>query len=274
MSKTFMPSTGTTAPVFETAMPAGARRRLSPRLAVWSLRLLAVIVVGVVWTVCAHATRYIPSVDASVSALVDRFQDGTIYGPTRDTTNAIGIAFVIACLGGVIIGLVLGRSRLLGAIFDPIVTAMFSVPRFVLYPVALAIWGVGSTSKISMGIVSGLFPIALNTIAGLRAVNPALGRLGRSLGCGEWRMIRSIYLPAALPSIVVGVRLGFGVCFMGVVMAELFAASQGLGLDLRNAYVAQRYDEMFGLALLLTVMAFIGNLMLGILERRARAAVN
>jgi NitT/TauT family transport system permease protein len=255
-------------------VPAGARRRLFPRPAVWALRLLAAIVVGVAWTICAHVTSYIPTVGASVGALVDRFRDGTIYGSMRDTANAIGIAFLIASLGGVAIGLALGRSRVLGAIFDPIVTAMFALPRFVLYPVALAIWGVGSTSKISMGIVSGLFPIALNTIAGLRAVNPALGRLGRSLGCGELRLIRSIYLPAALPSIVVGIRLGFGVSFMGVVMAELFAAAQGLGLDLRNAYVAGRYGEMFGLALLVTAMAFAGNLVLGILERRARAVVD
>jgi NitT/TauT family transport system permease protein len=278
MAGTIAPTPEQIDPVSETVAHSSAavarrRRRLASRRTVWCLRLLALIVVAAGWIIAAHASRYIPTASASASSLVDRFQDGTIFDPLGDTTSAIGIAFVISALGGVIIGLVLGCSRLLGAIFDPIVMAMFAVPRFVLYPVALAIWGVGPTSKIAMGVLSGLFPIALNTIAGLRAVNPSLDKLGRSLGCSRLRMIRSIYLPAALPSIMVGVRLGFSLCFMGVVLAELFAASKGLGLDLRNAYVAQRYEEMFGLALLVTAMAFVGNLVLGFLERRARDAV-
>ena len=185
----------------------------------------------------------------------------------------MAIGFAIAAALGLVVGVVLGRSRFLGAVFDPVITGLFAVPRIILYPVILVAVGVGLEAKVWLVVVSAFFPIVLNTIAGVRNVSPTLIKLGRSLGCSRLQLARKIYLAAAAPTVMVGVRMGFSIAFISVIVAELFAATTGLGLLVQKAYGLQQYADMFAVVLLITSIALAGNVLLWVLERRIRGAV-
>jgi NitT/TauT family transport system permease protein len=237
-------------------------------------RLLVPVVVLGIWEVSSTRSELIPSIGSTVESLADAFATKDLASSLVDSMQAVGGGFLIAAVVGVALGILLGSSRRLAAVVEPLVTAAFAVPRIVLYPVLLAAFGVGLSAKLWMAVLSAVFPILLNTAAGVRDVDPTLVKLGRSVGCSGLSMARRIYAPAAAPAIMVGIRLGFSVAFISVIIAELFAAAEGLGLVIQQAYAFQDYATMFGVVLLVTAIAFGANLVLWILERRLHAAVS
>jgi NitT/TauT family transport system permease protein len=178
--------------------------------------------------------------------------------------------YLIATIVGVTGGLALGRSRMLARIFDPLVGGFFAVPRIILYPVLLAAIGISFESKLWLSAISAVFPILLHTSAGVRAVNPVLVKVGRSLGCSLAQRIRLIYLPSATPAIMVGLRIGFSIALISTVFAELFAAAEGIGLRLQQAFSLQQYTQMFAIVLLISLVAFTGSLIFWAVELRLR----
>ena len=258
----------------ETPVVPRRRRPLPPAVVrtVWRLAALGMLLLA--WAIGAQVSDLVPGIAESFAAIVDAARAGTLRPALEATLKASLLAFGIAFAIAVALGVLMGLSRFWGAVLDPLVMAMFAIPRFIVYPVLLAAFGVGLTSKVAIGVLSALFPILLNVTAGLRAVDPVLVKLSRSLACGPLQRLRLIYFPAALPAIMVGARLGFSVAFMVVVLAELFAAVDGLGLIVQSAYAGQRYDEMFGVVVLITTIAFLGNYGLWRLELLVRSNID
>ncbi|HEU4702372.1 MAG TPA: ABC transporter permease subunit [Conexibacter sp.] len=258
----------------ETPAATARPRSVAPAVARTAWRLAAIGVLLIAWAIGSRVSDLVPGVVESFTAIADAARDGTLWPALKATLRASFTAFGVAFAIAIALGTLLGLSRFWGAVLDPFVMAMFAIPRFIVYPVLLAAFGVGITSKVAIGVLSALFPILLNVTAGLRAVNPVLVKLSRSLACGPLQRLRMIYYPAALPAIMVGARLGFSVAFMVVVLAELFAATDGLGLIVQSAYSGQRYAEMFGVVVLITTIAFLGNYVLWRLELLVRSSVD
>ena len=257
--------------------PAAQPRLLFKRYGRGSVALTGRIAVFVgfvaAWQVASTQTDLVPSVASTVEALVDGFRDGTIGPALEISAKAILSGFAIAVVAGVLCGLWLGRSRFWGRVLEPIVTTFYAVPRIVLYPVLLSIYGIGTTSERSLAIISAFFPIAVNSIAGIKSVDPTLIKLGRSVSASRLQMIRKILFPAASPAIMVGVRIGWSSAFVTVVAAELIASKGGLGQLLSTSYNLQQYPAMFAIVLLVTVLALTGSVALWWLERRIRSNV-
>jgi NitT/TauT family transport system permease protein len=255
-----------------TAVRPGARG-LSRRTRLWLGRLAVPPVLALLWALAAARTDLIPGIGATVSKLVEGFTEGWILDPLWDTGQAVLGGFAIATALGVPAGIALGRSRYLGRLFDPVVDGLFAVPRIILYPVLLAAFGVGVQAKLWMAVISAFFPIVMNTAAGMRDVSPTLEKLGRSMNASRLQLVRKIYLPAATPSVMVGLRIGFSISLIAVIIAELFATPKGLGRLIERAYAFQDLPEMFAVVLLICLIAFASNLGLWTLERRLRATV-
>ena len=188
--------------------------------------------------------------------------------------KAVFGGFAIAAAVGLPLGIALGRSRFLGSVFDPLIAGTFAVPRIIIYPVLLAYFGVGVSAKLWMAAISAFFPIVMNTTAGIRDVNPTLVKMGRSMSCNTVQLARKIYLPAAAPTVAVGLRIGFSISFISVIIAELFASAEGLGRVVDRAYAFQQLPRMYSVVLLIALIAFAGNLVLWTLERRLRSTVD
>jgi NitT/TauT family transport system permease protein len=254
--------------------PAAGRRPMSEgaRLAIGRIAVPAVLLLA--WAIADAGSDLIPSIGASVSKLVEGFEQGWISDPLANTGQAVVGGFLIAAAIGFPVGVALGCSRFLGSLFDPVISGLFAVPRIILYPVLLAMFGVGVGAKMWMAVISAFFPIVMNVAAGMRDVNPTLVKLGRSMNASRLQVVRKIYLPAATPSVMVGLRIGFSISFIAVIIAELFATSKGLGRVIDQAYGFQRLPEMFAVVLLIVLIAFVVNLAMWILERRLRATIS
>lgn len=239
-------------------------------IALWRAGVLAMVFAG--WWLASTRSSLVPSPMATGASLVAGFADGSITAAMIESLKAIALGFVLAAAIGIPLGLALGWWRTLGRIVDPFFTAVFAVPRVVLYPVILAAVGVGTEAKVWMALLSALLPITMNAMGGIRAAPPTLIKLGRSLGCGQLGILRLILVPNALPVLMVGIRIGISISFISVIVAELFAATDGLGLLIQSAYGLQQYPRMFAVVLLVTAFAFAINLSLWLVERRIRTS--
>jgi NitT/TauT family transport system permease protein len=237
----------------------------------WLGRLAVPVLVLAGWAVAATSSDLVPSIGSSVRALADGFRDGWIGDPLWNTAQSVLGGFAIAAALAVPLGVLLGASRLVGSIFEPLINGLFAVPRIILYPVLLAMFGVGVAAKLWMAMLSAFFPIVMNVSAGVRDVNPTLVKLGRSVHCSRFGLVRKIYLPAATPTVMVGLRIGFSIAFIATIIAEIFASPTGLGRLIQRAYATQDFARMWGIVLLISVIAFAINLAMWSIERRLRS---
>ena len=187
-----------------------------------------------------------------------------------ETAHAFAEALTIAVLAGVALGLTLGYHRLLGEIFIPILVGFAAVPYVVLYPLVLLAFGLGLPAKVAFGTMFGIPPIALSTISAVNNIRPILIKAGRVLGLRAGEMIWIVLVPAVMPEIMTGLRLGFSLCLIGTVLGEMFAARRGLGYLLMTAIGLHDVSLIMALTLLLTLFSVCASAVLLTIDRRLR----
>ncbi len=186
----------------------------------------------------------------------------------QTTAKAFVIALALALVGGSFIGILLGFHRLSGEVAEPILVAIYSIPKVILYPIILLVFGLGLVSEVAFGTLHGIVPVMVFSMNAVRNIKPVLVRTGRALGLSMWSMMRTILLPAAFPEIFTGLRIGFSVTLLGTVMSEMFGSKRGLGFLLMNALGVNDVQLIMSLALVLVTFAAIANSMLMAIERR------
>jgi NitT/TauT family transport system permease protein len=186
------------------------------------------------------------------------------------TGEAFLIALVIAIAGGLLIGLVTGLSVTASETAEPLLLAANSVPKIALYPVVLLLFGIGLPAKIAFGAIHGVIPVAIFTMNACRAVPPVLTKTARVLRLSPADRIGSIFLPAALPDVVTGIRLGFSLTLIGTILGEMFGSQSGLGYLLMTAIGLQNTRTIMGVTVLLIAFAATVSTALLAWERRLR----
>jgi NitT/TauT family transport system permease protein len=185
-----------------------------------------------------------------------------------ETASAFGLALLIAVSGGLAIGFALGASRFLNDVFEPVLVALYSIPKITLYPILLLAFGLGMASKVAFGAIHGVIPVALFTITAVRNVRPVYLKTGRVMALGPLGMIMRIIVPAALPEIFAGLRIGFSLTLIGTLLGEMFASQRGLGFLLKSAIGTHNIDLIMALTLLLTLFAGAASVVLLAFNRR------
>lgn len=184
------------------------------------------------------------------------------------------IAFLSALACAVVIGLTLGFwlgfHKLSGEVFSPILIGIASVPKITLYPIILLVFGLGMSAKVAFGALHGIVPIALFTIGALGTLKPVYLRLGRVGQLNGWQTVRYLLLPAALPEIFTGLRIGFSLTLIGTILGEMFAAQKGLGFQLMSAIGLHNVPMIMAITFLLTVFAAVFSSILLNIDRRIR----
>ena len=178
------------------------------------------------------------------------------------------IAYVFVILAGLTGGVALGISPFWGEVAEPYVVSIYSLPKVLLYPLFLIAFTVGAASKIAFGWFHGIFPVVILTRNTVKNINPVYLKMARSFHLSFYQMFREILLPYALPSIVTGLRLGFNLTLLGVVLGELIASSRGLGY-LLAARAAEGFivEEVMAIVLFLFLLALLANGAFGLWER-------
>jgi NitT/TauT family transport system permease protein len=169
---------------------------------------------------------------------------------------------------GLAIGVWMGIHRLSGAVGEPILISLYTLPKVTLYPVVLLIFGLSLSGRVTFGAMHGVLPVALLTMSAIRNIPPVYIKSARTLHLSGWQTILTMLFPAALPEIVGGLRIGFTLTLLGVLLAEMFAAKQGLGSLIINAMQLMQAEEMLTVAVVLFAFAALANALLLWIEHR------
>ncbi len=242
-----------------------ATRRASDTLAILIVLLLA-------WQ-ALHAIAGETALPAPITTLVYLAHNVTTPRFTESaltTAQELALALIFAYGIGLALGVWMGAHRLSGQVGEPILVALYSLPKITLYPVVLLICGLGLSGKVVFGAMHGILPVALLTMGAIRAIPPVYLRAARTLHLTPWQTIASVLLPAALPEVFTGLRIGFTVTLLGVLLGEMFASKQGLGALIMNAVSLAQGEEMMTVAVILFVFAAIANGLLLFIEHRLR----
>lgn len=186
------------------------------------------------------------------------------------TAKAFGTALAISAIGGVTIGLVLGLRRLAGDVMEPILMALYSVPKIALYPVILLIFGLGMSAKVAFGTIHGIIPVIIFTMSAVRNIRPVYLRTAKSCRMSFWQTARFVLVPACMPEIVSGLRIGFSLTLLGTLIGEMFASQEGIGHRLMTAMSRNEAALIMALAFMLFLFATSVSLLLLQLDRHLR----
>ncbi|WP_433360253.1 ABC transporter permease [Actinoplanes sp. CA-142083] len=182
--------------------------------------------------------------------------------------------FGIAAIAGVPLGVALGRSRLLGRAYEPLLGTLAAVPLVVLYPVLAATLGIGTWSKVVLGGLYAFFPIVIGTTRAVAQTDPGLVTAMRAMGAGRGRLAWTVVVPSALPGMVSGLRAGLGLALVTVIAAEFIAGDAGVGYRLAAAGQGYRSADLFAWVALAVVLTVLVNaaftVFASLLERSVR----
>ena len=192
-----------------------------------------------------------------------------------DTARAFAIAFAFSAVIGLAVGFWLGFDRTSGDALEPMVAAVYAIPKLTLYPILLLAFGLGVSAKVAFGVIHGVIPIILFTLAAVRSTRPILIKTGRVMKLTPPQMVRWILFPAAVPEIFTGLRVGFSLTLIGTLLAEMFASQRGLGYLLMTGIGLHNVEQIMSVTLLVVIFAAaVSYLLLHIdhrLHRRAQA---
>ena len=232
--------------------------------------IILIVLIVIVWELCylAVGDLALRSPWQTVRFLGTLMRTDTFWGHLSESMQAFAAALVIAVALGLLIGFALGLHRLSGDAFEPMLVALYSIPKITLYPILLLAFGLGISAKIAFGAIHGIIPVALFTLTAVRSIKPILVKTGRVLKLSPALMVRSVLFPAAVPEIFTGIRVGFSLTLVGTVLGEMFASQRGLGYLLMNAISLYNVDLIMSVTFLLVVFAAAVNTVMLVIDHR------
>lgn len=207
---------------------------LEPRAPVrryWLVRLASIIIVLAIWEVAGRQVNplFMAYPSDIVRAAYQMIASGELLYAFLDSMKTLTLGFVIACIVGVAFGLLIGRYRYVDAASDWLVNALYATPLVAITPLVILWFGLGFAAKLFIVFILAVFPVLINTASGVRNVAAQLVDVGTAFAATERQIFTKIILPAALPFMMTGIRLGIGRAIIGMVVAEFFTAINGLG---------------------------------------------
>jgi ABC-type nitrate/sulfonate/bicarbonate transport system permease component len=214
----------------------------------------------VVWELVARAevinALFFPRATEMFSALFNGFVDGTIWPQLSHSLTNFLIGLAISAAIGIPVGLLMGASKVADLILSPYVWAMTSLPRVALIPLLILIMGFGNSMQLTIIVLSAVFPIMVNCMAGVKTVEPSLIRAGEVFGASRPQIYLKVILPYTLPFVIAGVNQGIARGLVGMLIGELLGGGgNGLGFLLDKA--GEQFDApmLYATLILLAVMS-------------------
>jgi NitT/TauT family transport system permease protein len=219
------------------------------------LSLISFIVILCLWEMVSRM-MWIPSLflPAPSEILLEGWgmlKTGVIFNHVFASLSRILLGFSIACVAGVMIGILIGFFSIPEAIGNPLIAATFPIPKIAILPLLILWLGIGEPPKVAVIALGVFFPMVINVYTGVKNVDPLLIKAALSLGSNRTRVIRKVILPGILPMVFAGMKLGIGIALLLVVAAEMVAADAGIGfMILTAADLMQTKKLMVGLIIL------------------------
>ncbi|MGF6778582.1 NitT/TauT family transport system permease protein [Paraburkholderia sp. GAS334] len=214
---------------------------------------------------------FLPPFSTVARALVEMLVSGELTSHLLASTGRALGGFVIAIAIGVPLGLFIGWYRALADILNPLLEIFRNTAPLAILPVFVLILGMGETSKISMVVYSCIWPVVLNTVSGVRNVDPLLIRSARSMGLSPLRLFYKVVLPASVPTVFTGIRVAGAYSILVLIAAEMVGAKAGLGYLVNYSQFTFEIPKMYAGIITLSVLGLAFNQVVVIAERRLTA---
>jgi ABC-type nitrate/sulfonate/bicarbonate transport system permease component len=231
-------------------------------LALWSLAAGLVVVLGLFNPI------FFPGPWVVVGELATLGAKGHLWTHMAATLHRVAIGFSTGAVLAIALGLPCGYFQRLRNVVEPVVELLRPIPPLAMLPLFIVWVGIGEGSKVGFITYATFFPMFLTTVHAVSRLDPLLMRAAQSLGATPWQLFVRVILPAALPEMLTGIRLGIALSFFVIVIAEFIGAESGLGYlinDGRNFFLV---PQMLGAAVLLGLLGYAGNALVRLAERR------
>ena len=245
-----------------------ARLRKDPSAA----RLVVIALAVASWEVAGHTvfdTDFISPPSAILLAAPRVLGDPDVLLALWASFYQLVVAFATSLVAGVVIGAPIGLSRFTTRSLLPLILLAYSIPQVTVLPLFVLWFGIGSATKIAFGVSHGIFPILLNVIAGAQTIDEAHLKAARSMGATRAQVLRRVVLPHMTPSLFAGLRLGMSATLLGVLLAELYVSTGGIGFYTKLFSESFDPPATFTLVACLALMAILLNETVRRAEKRA-----
>ncbi|SAL43080.1 aliphatic sulfonates transport permease [Caballeronia peredens] len=230
------------------------------------------IVLLIVWQILAETgvidERFFPAPSKVFGTFIGLVNDGSLWENTWATLQRLFWGTLAGGIPALILGVAIGLSRPLRAVFDPLIAATYPVPKSAIFPLLLLICGLGEASKIVMVAIGVFFPVLINTATGVLEINKIYLDVGRNFRASRWQVFRTIALPGAVPHIMSGIKLGIGLGLMLIAIAEMIGSKSGLGYMIWNAWELLSVETMYVGLLVIAALGYGISVLLTELERK------
>jgi ABC-type nitrate/sulfonate/bicarbonate transport system permease component len=234
--------------------------------------LFSVAVFLVLWQISADKRWVNPLFTSSPTTVLragrQLYQSGQLMPYVRSSGELFLYGFLLSVIIAIPLGVAMGWYRRFDAVMDPFVSILYATPRIALIPLVLVWAGIGFQSRLIVVVLSAVFPLLINTVAGVRATDPQLLQVANAYTARDLAIFRTIVLPGAVPYIVAGLRHAINQALIGVVVAEFFAGNVGLGAMITSAGLELRTDIALLGVLVIAASSLILTGLLKLLERR------
>jgi ABC-type nitrate/sulfonate/bicarbonate transport system permease component len=234
--------------------------------------IFSILVLLVAWELFARSGKVTPFMLPAFSVVAERIYNDALHGELWInlglTMYRALTGFFIAAAGGIVLGAVMSRSKMLRWFFDPLISVGFPMPKIAFLPIIILWLGLYDVSKISMVVFDAIFPVVTATLAGIASVDKELIWSGRNMGASEREMLWQIILPAALPQIMTGLQVALPIALIVAIIAEMAMAGYGLGGAMMTA---SRYANSPGVFAGIVEIAVVGYILIkamAIIRRR------
>ncbi|HXG49999.1 MAG TPA: ABC transporter permease [candidate division Zixibacteria bacterium] len=209
----------------------------------------------------------IPSPVSVVRTMFDLTIDGRLPWAIGVSLVRVLQGFVYGAALGIVVGLLVGWFRAVEDAVDPLVAAIYPIPKSALFPLFILWFGLGETSKVMTIMIGVLFLVLINTVTGVKSLDPVLLKAARDLGANQRQIFTKVVIPGALPNIFTGLRLGAGMALILVFITEIEATREGLGFLLWESYQLLLVKQVFGCTIAFGILGILSTWSLQWLER-------
>jgi ABC-type nitrate/sulfonate/bicarbonate transport system permease component len=235
-------------------------------------KLISPVVLLILWEVAVRLEWLNPRLIAPPSIvfveLWHLISTGELFAALFVSLARVVAGFLIACVIGILLGALMARVRVIETAIDPLIELFRPVSPLALFPLFILWFGIGETSKVFIIAFSCVFPIILNTYAGVRAIGPNFFRASRSLGASPIEIMRTVVLPGSLPQIFTGLRVAWGIGLIVIIAAEMIGAVRGIGYMVLYSQQTFRIPRVFASIVVIGALGFLTDLGFRWLRRR------
>ena len=205
------------------------------------------------------STLFFPAPSTILVTFWEMLVGGKIIPNLAVSLGRVVVGVVVGLVPGVILGLAMGWSKRVREIFDPFIAATNPIPKLAIFPLIMIIFGIGESSKIVAIAITTFFPMLINSMAGVRQLNPVFFEVAQNYGATRWKTFTRVVLPGSMPMIVAGFRISFSLAFIITIAVELLTANTGLGVLIWFSWETLQTENLYATLLVISVVGYLIN---------------